>query len=234
MNGAACFLEGLSLIRKPGLRKYVIVPALINTIILVVMITAGIGYIDAWVTAFVDRLPEWLSFLSWLVWLLAVMVVAMLLLYAFTVIANLIASPFNALLSAAVEKRLTGATPVSAISIWLVLPRALRREWQKMLYMLPMLLGLALLSLIPLLNTLAPAFWVLFGAWMMTVQYVDYAADNNDVEFRDLRHRLGRHRLQAILFGIPVWLLLVIPVLNLVLMPAAVAGATVFWVRRLK
>ena len=102
------------------------------------------------------------------------------------------------------------------------------------MYLLPRLLGLLLVSLIPLVNAVAPFLWILFGAWMMAVQYTDYAADNNDMTFTGLRRRLAERRVQSIMFGLPAYLLLAIPVVNLILMPVGVAGGTVFYVRHLK
>ena len=68
----------------------------------------------------------------------------------------------------------------------------------------------------------------------MAIQYADYGADNNDVSFAKLKVTLQENRLQAMLFGLPVYLLLTIPGINLVVMPAGVAGGTRFWVEHLK
>ena len=76
--------------------------------------------------------------------------------------------------------------------------------------------------------------WLLFGGWMMAIQYCDYAADNNLVSFGQLRRRLAGRRAEALLFGLPVYLMMAIPVLNLILLPVAVAGGTVFWVQHLR
>ncbi len=220
--------------RKPGLRQYVIIPAIINTIVLVVLISTSVSQFDGWVTSITAWLPGWLSFLSWLIWLLAVITVMFALFYLFTIVANIIASPFNALLSIKVEEMLVGKKLESTTSFWLILPRALAREVSKVVYLLPRLLGLMLLTLIPVVNTLSPFLWVLFGAWMMSIQYTDYAADNNEVRFTDLRKRLGKCRVESILFGLPAYLLMAIPLVNLMIMPVAVAGGTVFWVEKLR
>ncbi len=220
--------------RKPGLRQYVVIPAIINTIVLVAMISASVSQFDGWVSNITSWLPDWLSFLSWLIWLLAVIAVMFALFYLFTIVANIIASPFNALLSIKVEEMLVGKMIESNTSVWLILPRALARELSKVAYLLPRLLGLMLLTLIPVVNTLSPFLWVLFGAWMMSVQYTDYGADNNEVRFSDLRKRLGKCRVESILFGLPAYLLMAIPLVNLMIMPVAVAGGTLFWVEKLR
>jgi len=234
MNGFDCFMEGFRLVLKPGLRPYVIVPALINTIVLALMIAVSVSEFSPWVERLISFLPDWLSFLSWLIWFLASIIVAFVLFYLFTIVANIIASPFNAVLSIKVEESLIGRPLVSNSSFWLVLPRALWRELSKLMYLLPRMLGLLLISVIPVVNAVAPFLWILFSAWMMAVQYTDYAADNNEVSFSELRQRLARKRVDSVLFGLPAYLVLAIPLVNLILLPVAVAGGTVFWVKNLR
>ncbi len=80
----------------------------------------------------------------------------------------------------------------------------------------------------------SPVLWLLYGAWMMAIQYADYGADNNGVNFTELKRTLQENRLQTILFGLPAYLLLTIPGINLFVMPVSVAGGTRFWVEHLK
>jgi len=234
MNGIDCFMQGFELVLKPGLRRYIIIPTIINTIVLAVMVSVSVSNFGPWVESLTSWLPEWLSFLSWLIWFLAGIVVAFVLFYLFTISANIIASPFNALLSIKVEEYLTGRLLESNASIWLIVPRAILRELVKLMYLLPRLIGLLLLSVIPVANAIAPILWILFSAWMMAVQYTDYAADNNEISFSDLRNRLGKERVQALVFGLPAYFMLAIPIVNLVLLPVAVAGGTAFWVKNLR
>ena len=234
MSGLDCFLDGFALIRRPGLRRYFIVPVLINVVVLISLIVFSYTRFDGWVNLIMAWFPNWMSALYWLIWGMSLIVVTVLLLYSFTVIANLIASPFNAVLSIRVEEKLTGKPPVSTVGPLMVLPRALGRELSKLMYVLPRLLGLLLLTIIPVINAVSPFLWLLFGAWMMAIQYADYAADNSDVSFTSLKDRLTGKRFQSILFGLPAYLLLTIPVVNLILMPVGVAGGTRFWVEHLK
>ena len=116
----------------------------------------------------------------------------------------------------------------------LIVVRSVGRELKKLIYFLPRFLGLFILSIIPVVNAIAPFAWVIFGGWMMAIQYADYAADNNQISFEDLRRRLERTPFQAILFGVIVYFLVAIPIINLILIPVAVAGGTVFWVTHLR
>jgi CysZ protein len=234
MNGIDCFFEGLKLIRQPGLRRYVAIPLLINILVLSAAILYGVNQYDWWMTYVEDSLPEFLSFLGSIVAILGIIVGLAVLLYSFTIVANIIAAPFNALLSIKVEEQITGQTLTSDTGLHLIFVRSISREISKFLYYLPRLLGLLVISLIPGLNALAPFLWIAFGAWMMAVQYTDYAADNNEISFSELRTRLNSNTFQALMFGLPAYFLLAIPVINLVLIPAGVAGGTKFWVERLR
>ena len=235
MSGIGFVARGFSLILQPGLRRYVIVPLLINVVVFIGLIAVGLSYFDNWVVNSLARLPEWLGFLSWLMWIVFVFLAAAFLFVFFTLFANIIAAPFNAILSVRVEERLGHAFDESATatSLLLVLPRAVAREFSKLAYYLPRLIGLIVLSVIPGVNLLAPPLWLLFGGWMMSVQYTDYAADNNGIRFSDLRRRLSGDRINSFGFGLVVYLMMLVPLLNLVLIPTAVAGGTVFWVERL-
>ena len=234
MSGLECFLDGFSLIRRPGLRRYFVVPIIINALVLTGLVAVSYTHFGDWVELIMGWFPDWMVALYWLVWGIALIVLLVLILFVFTFVANIIASPFNAVLSIRVEQVLTGSVPESTVSPWLILPRSVARELGKLLYVLPRLLGLLLITIIPVVNMVAPFLWVLFGAWMMSIQYTDYAADNNDVSFGELKLKLGSRKLDALMFGLPAYLLLTVPVVNLILMPVGVAGGTRFWVEPLR
>ena len=71
----------------------------------------------------------------------------------------------------------------------------------------------------------------IFGVWMMAIQYIDYPADNHKLGWNEMLAWLRQKRWQSLSFGGVVYLVLLVPVVNLLMMPAAVAGATLFWVR---
>ena len=139
------------------------------------------------------------------------------------------------------RKSLSKASPVAAESavIWALLsipsmamlPRTIGRELRKLAYFAPRALALLVLSFIPVLNLAAAPLWLLFGVWMMAVQYIDYPADNNKLSWSDMMGWLRQRRWQSLSFGAVTYAALLVPVLNLLIMPAAVAGATLFWVR---
>jgi CysZ protein len=69
---------------------------------------------------------------------------------------------------------------------------------------------------------------------MLAVEYLDYPMGNHGLSFSEQRRRLRRRPMLSLSFGAGVLLLMLIPGLNFLAMPAAVAGATALWVDRLR
>ncbi|MGO1499863.1 MAG: sulfate transporter CysZ [Marinobacter sp.] len=228
--------EGFHLIRQPGLRLFVVIPLVIN-ILLFGLLFYFLGEIfGALIATAMGWLPDWawLQSLDWLFWILYGAVILLMLAYGFVILANLIGSPFYGYLAELTEKHLTGQE-VSTDDGWTAIikdiPRALWREVQKIIYYLPRAIGLFAIGLIPVVNLIAAVLWFVFNSWMMALQYVDYSADNHKLSFKALRQLLADTRLSAVGFGLPVALAAMVPVLNLIVVPAAVCGATAYWVR---
>ena len=234
MSGLDCFFKGFALIFSAGLRRYVIIPLLINTVLFAGMVYWAFTFFDGWINRLIGYLPDFLYFLSWFLWVMFFIALMAFLFYTFTMLANIIAAPFNALLSVQVEKRERGGVlNHPEVPFYRLVPRTLARELGKLVYYLPRLIGLVILTVIPVINLLAPVLWVLFGAWMMTIQYADYAADNNGQSFFALRSAMSRKRSDSLLFGIAVYVMMAVPLVNLLVLPAAVAGGSVLWLKKL-
>jgi CysZ protein len=232
LTGPRYVLEGFGLLRKPVLRRFVLVPVLINVLLFGGLIGLAYGWVDGSSRYLVARLPEWLQWLSYLVVPVFVLTSLVVIFYGFSVVANLIAAPFNGLLAEAVESYLTGQTPEGDWRQLLrdILPSILS-ELRKLLYFALRALPLLLLLLVPVVNVAASVLWVLFSAWMMTVQYLDFPMGNHRLFFTEQRARLRKRPLLAWSFGGLVMVITLVPVLNFFVMPAAVAGATALWVR---
>lgn len=233
--GIGYLLEGFKLIAQPGFRLFVAIPLLLNIALFVWLIRWSTDLANGWITSLMAWLPSWLSFLDWLFWLVYGVVVVMVLVYGFVSVANIIGAPFYGYLSELTEKRLTG-TVQEGENDWGALlksiPLSIVRELQKQWYFLPRMLLLLIIGLIPGINLIGGVLWFLFSAWVMAIQYVDYPADNHQMSFPAFRRRLSRERLTALGFGVPVMLVSMLPLINLLVIPAAVCGGTIYWFER--
>ena len=234
LSGPQYLREGLKLVLSPGLRLFVLLPLLINLVLFVGLIYLAGHYFSLWVDTLMPSLPDWLSFLSYVLWPLFVVLVVLMVFFSFTMLANIIAAPFNGFLAEKVEVVVRGTDDFPAFSwgeLFAMVPRTLAREMRKLGYFLPRALTLLILSFIPVVNLIAAPLWLLFGVWMMAIQYIDYPADNHKLGWNEMLAWLREKRWQSLGFGGIVYVALLIPVVNILMMQAAVAGATLFWVR---
>lgn len=236
MTGMHHFSKGFTLLTRPGIRAWVIVPLLLNILLFVGITFVAIQQFNGMLSALTHWLPDWLGFIVWLVWALFAVLLILVYGYTFAIIANLIASPFYGLLAERTQRVLTGTINEQALT-WqgarLIAGRAFVRELRKLWYFAPRIIAVLLLclalSLIPGLNLLSPFIAFLWGAWSLSLQYLDYPADNNQVTFDKLRAAVKQKRQLTTAFGALVLMGTSVPLINLLVLPAAVTGATSLW-----
>lgn len=234
LRGLRYLLQGFQLVRQPGLRRYVYIPLGINTALFAALGWLAVSWIGQFVQEQVDKLPDWLQWLDWLIWILLGLALLVLGFSLFTFLANLIAAPFNGLLAEAVERRLTGRV-TSDDGHWSQalkeIPVAVGEELGKLLYFGAWAIPFLILFLIPGVNFIASPLWVIFSAWMLSLEYADYPMGNHGIRFRNQRQQLGERRFLVLGFGGGVLAATMIPIVNFLIIPVAVAGATALWVQ---
>jgi len=231
------FMEGARMISQPEFRRFIVIPLLINLVIFTVATVTLIYSFQHFFVEFLSWLPSWLAWLKWILWPLAGLLFLIIYGYSFNLITNLIAAPFFGLLAEKIETELTGVKPPDEPWRQLI-PRTLARELSKLWYFMSrgllVLLVFLALFFIPGVNILGACLAALWSCWCMSVQYVDFPADNHQLSFPELRHRLKQQPLTSYPFGGIVLLGCMIPLVNIVISPIAVAGATIFWVREMR
>ena len=236
LHGAGYVMRGARLLTHPGLRAFVLIPLLVNIAIFGSLIGWGFAWLDNTLDRTMAALPDWLRFVEWIIWPLVVVAASLITGYLFTAVALIIASPFNALLAEKAEELVTGE-PVQGLEglmgALIGVPRGIFREIAKLLYYVPMALFVLLVSLIPAINAISPLLWLLLGAWMMSLQFVDYPMDNHQRSFADVKEAVRSRRLSSMGFGGLVAVCTSIPLINFFVVPAAVVGATLLWVEEL-
>jgi CysZ protein len=234
VRGANYLMEGLRMLGKPGVRPFVLIPLAINMVLFGGALWWGWQQVALLNAILLGWLPGWLEWLSWLLWPIFFLLALLLIVYGFSIVANLIAAPFNGYLAEKAEQLLLGK-PLASENNWksilLLVPRSIGRELRKMLYFIPLLLGIFILAMIPGINAIAAPLGFLVASWMMVLQYLDYPMDNHNMSFAQVRQGARQQRLTSLGFGATVMLGTMIPLVNLVIMPAAICGATIYWVR---
>jgi len=219
-----CF-SGFGLLFKPGVKRFVIIPFVINLGLFSLATKLLTDQLNVWVE---KLLPGWLSWLEWLIWPLFAIAMFLIVFYTFTVIANLIAAPFNSLLSARIEAMLTGRKPedINSDGFIKLMARTLKSEIQKILYAVKWFIPLLIITVIPVINVAAPFLWILFAAWFFALEYNDYPLANRGHFFEEVKLYNRKNRMRALGLGSAVFIMTSIPVVNFFAMPVAIAGAT--------
>lgn len=240
MTASGYLRRGWQLVRKPGLRRFVLVPILINVAVFALLGWLLFGTVVDWLTGwtFFERFGNvWLvAKLQQVLQVLIGVILFVVLSYVFTLLANVIGAPFNSLLSERVEMHMTGKSPTTDPSmIFLIksIPKTLRSEFSKLLYLVLWSVPLLLIGFVPVINIAAPFLVFAFGAWMFAIEYIDYPMGNRGKLFKDIKQALRSNRPMALGFGFMVALFSIIPIVNLVIMPIAVAGATALYVEHM-
>ena len=166
---------------------------------------------------------EWTVLL--LLWATGLLVVVML--------TNVVAAPFNDFLSEEVERLITGTPgpPFSLAVIFRDTVRTVGLEALKLLIYLVIMVPLWLVSLaFPVVGqVIYSIFAFLFTAVYFAVDYIDWPASRRN---KSMTYRFGMltdHFMPMFGFGTGVWLFLFVPFVNLLFMPAAVAGGTMLF-----
>jgi len=231
-RGTQAMARALSLLNKPGVRIYVIVPLMINLLLFGALVWYGYSQFNLLVEWLMSFVPSFLEFIEWLIWIFFGVLAAIIVFFSFTPIANIVAAPFNALMSEKIEIELTGKAASSNISFARMAIDSIGSQLRKLVYIMFWALGLFLVSLIPVVNLVAPVLWIVFGSWLLSLEYFDYPMGNHDLVFAEQKKRLGERRGIALGFGGAVMIMTSIPIINFFAMPVAVAGATLLWVEQ--
>ncbi|WP_019626831.1 sulfate transporter CysZ [Thioalkalivibrio sp. ALJT] len=221
--------RGLSRVFDPALRGLVIIPLLINSAVVIGLATAAAFGFEALLATWLPGGWDWLAWLLWPLFALALLV-------AFSVsavaLAAIIASPFAGPLAYRTACHL-GYPPQRPARSFLAETghagiTALRKTGYYALLFIPVLL----ITAIPGLNLLAGIAWFIFGSWVLAVEFQEPPLANDGPDFATVLAALRHRRLETLAFGAGTTLLAMVPLLNLLLVPAAVIGATHLHVRR--
>ena len=221
-------------IYKPGVRFYTLIPLLINALLFAGVLSCGASLVNDFINSW---LTGWWEWVRWLLWPLFVIVAMTVVFFCFSIVANLVAAPFNGFLAAALENSITGVKPGTEGGMAQLpgdMKKALLSEFRKFIYFFLRAAPLVLLFFVPFIQFAAPFIWFLFGAWMLALEYIDFPMGNHGIAFPEQKSLLRQKRRLALGFGMGVFVLTMIPIVNFLAIPVGVCAATRLYVERLR
>lgn len=207
------------------LRALAFWPLLLTCVVLAVALWFGFGWFQAYLNSWISQTLSsgfWASLLT--VFLAVFSGVGALVLFAFffVPVMSLICLPFLDPLSLRVERRWLSDLPPTGPSVGVLLKEMLALLAVKLLLLVP---GLLMLG-IPVVG---PVVFAILMAMTLSLDFLDLLWMRKGYRLGDKLDFLKRNQLGWICFLLPLTLMVWLPVLQLLLIPGAAAGAVRFF-----
>lgn len=231
-TGAGLLGRGLGLVlRSPRLLGLGLLPALISGILYAAAVISLITFIQDISAAATSFAADWTATARDLMQVLAGLAIlgigALLGVLTFTAVTLLIGDPFYEQISVRVENRFGGVPDAVEVGFWPSLGRSLVDSLRMIGLSIVVGVPLFLLGFIPVIGqTVVPVLGATVGGWLLAVELTGVPFQRRGQRLRHRRAALKGNRPMALGFGVMVFLSFLIPLGAILLMPAAVAGAT--------
>jgi CysZ protein len=230
--GVGMFLRGqLMVLRSPGLWLLGLIPAFITFVVLVVGFI-GLAMYDRQVatvmTPFANHWAAWLQDTLRLAVEIAVVVAwAVISVVLYTSLTLIIGEPFYESISKRIDDSLGGIRDERSVSFWRQLPRSIVESARLLFFTGARGLLVIVVTLIPVAGAfVGPVLGAFVGGWAIALELTTVPFERRGLVLRHRRLKLGARRSLALGFGVAVFVCLLIPGIDILLMPGAVAGAT--------
>ena len=219
---------------KPGLIKYLLIPFFINLIVFSLTVYFGFDLFDHMLETYAPSSEVWYgAVLYYLAWTVAMILTTVAVFFTFTVVGNLIASPFNELLSEKTEAVRMGEGSGEPFRLRKFVSEswfAIAIELKKMAIFISCMLVLLLINFLPgigsmLYAVLAPLLTLFF----LVVEYMAFVLMRKQMSFGQQRRYIFQHPVLMLGFACSLFCLLAIPFVQFFCIPLAVVGATLIW-----
>ena len=211
-------------------------PLVLNILLFGLFLLAGIYGFDSWMH---DIFPKsdswWWAWLYYLIWIIFILFIMLSQVLFFTVVGRILAAPFLEALTKRVEQEvLGGQTGFVEMSIMRSILRTLRQECLRMLVYLVIMGGLLFLHLVPGLGSLAySVLTTMITCFFLASEFLDYPMERRGLRLRDKLRQTLSLGLSGWLFGASLFIMAMIPIVNLAFLPAAAVGGTLLYLDRL-
>jgi CysZ protein len=207
------------------------IPPLIVSIVYVglgIAFAVNLDVIVAWITPFADNWdPAFQQILRVSFGIALSGAVLLIGVFTFTAVTLTVGDPFYEGISRHVEAQLGDAPAELDESFWTGLLRGIGSGLRFLALTASVGLLLFVLGFIPIIGQfVVPVIGWFIGGWFLAIELSGFAFEARGLRLKDRRRMLAANRAKTLGFGVPIYLLFLIPFVAVVVMPAAVAGAT--------
>ena len=215
----------------------VIPPLIVATIVIAGLVTLGVSLetITNFVTPFAKDWDEPYRTAVRLIAAVAFFVISfVIVIYTFTTLTLIIGDSFYERIWRHVEGTFGDVPDEDTAGFWRNLGRGIASIFRMLIPTILIGVGLFVLGFVPLAGqVLVPVVGALVGGWFLALELTGFAFDARGKSWRERRQALRAMRPATVGFGVAVYLTFLIPGGAVIMMPAAVAGATLLGRRAL-
>lgn len=235
IRGFLLSFNAISTLKKPGLKKYLLIPLLINVSMFV------LGFVLLWIyrVGLIELIYRpyptdntWQIILWYFIAIFLFALIVLVAYFIFTPIGCLIASPFNDSLAGKTEQLLSPDSPQDEIPLSAKkFMKTVGKEIIKVVIVILVMLIIFVLNIIPVVGSILFVFGtVTLGSFAIALEYLDYPMDRHDYSLVEVAKTILANPSISLGFGLGAMLLLMIPLFNLVCIPVCVIAATSLFV----
>jgi len=227
IKGALSFLSGLRLLLAQAELRPVLWRMLALLAVLLVVLSIGVFWMSASLAAmFIPAGDAWyVDALAWLVWLFSFVLALIAGVLGYTALGTIAAAPWLDQLCIIVERLDGKSTVLPRQSWWQTVITSIWNILMPLLGFLPWALLALLLLLIPVVGAMPASLILTYaGIRLLSFEFMDAPASRRGWKWKERKEELNRNRWFYFGFSGLASLLIVIPVLNLFVLPAAVIG----------
>jgi len=223
MNGVLTLLGGMSLLLARAELRAVLWRMLALLVLLMLVLGTGVFWlVDYLAGLWIPEGDAWYwQILSWLAWAMAFLLAVVCGIVSFVTLGSAVSAPWLDMLAVRTE-RISGHEVIEQESPWLAM------MMQSLANSLRPLLGLLMWGAVALLffwlPPLATAIWTYGAVRFLSFELIDTSASRRGWDYQQRKSRLVEKRWFYLGFAGLATLLMMVPVLNLLVIPAAVVG----------
>ncbi|MDX8412363.1 MAG: EI24 domain-containing protein [Mariprofundaceae bacterium] len=232
IRGAMALLDGFRLLLGQAELRALLWRMLALQIVLAVLVVAGsLPFLHWLIVAYVPQADAWYwQALAWMAELFAWLLALALAVVAFVTLGSIAAAPWLDMLCLRVEKIHGGEVANMDQPGWKAVLISVGNAGMPLLQFLPWAAMSLLLLLIPVVGVaLASVAWGYAGIRLLSFEFMDAPASRRGWKWLQRKGEFAQNKWFHIGFTSAATLLLVVPVVNLLVLPAAVAGLANAW-----
>ncbi len=238
-GGFLAFFRSFRLLREEkGLAGYFIIPFLLNIVILSSIFFFSYYFMKPWLMDAFAGDVWYLNILRFLIKPLLIGLLLLLTVILYSLVGNIVTSPFNDLLSLKVEEKLTGVNFNERFSLTAFLGDILRVASNiiKMFFFLLVINGVLLaVNLVPVAgNIIYSVLSFLVTAFFLGFQFFDFPLERRRYRFKE-KLRIGiRFKFLVTGLGAAFFLVSFVPLVGFMSLNSATMGATLLFIEKIK